>query len=65
MQEWRLGGRRWDPGTPRSFEAENTRRDRKACVEAKRGAVIGHLSDGATTRIPKVPLEGVYPSVRL
>jgi hypothetical protein len=32
------------------------RRDHKACVEAKRGAVAGHPSDGATTRIPKVPL---------
>jgi hypothetical protein len=28
------------------FEAEDTRRDRKACVEAKQVAVAGHLSDG-------------------
>jgi hypothetical protein len=58
----RLGGRRRDPGAPRSFEAEDMRRDCNACVEAKRGAVAGHLSDGATTRIPKVPHRGVYPS---
>jgi hypothetical protein len=31
-----------------SFEAEYTRQDRKACVEATRSAVAGHLSDGAT-----------------
>jgi hypothetical protein len=31
-----------------SFEAEDTRRDRKACVEATRGAVAGHPSNGAT-----------------
>jgi hypothetical protein len=30
-----------------SFEAEDTRRDRKACVEATQGAVAGHPSDGA------------------
>jgi hypothetical protein len=26
----------------------------------KRGAVVGHPSNGATTRIPKVPFGGVY-----
>jgi hypothetical protein len=61
-QDWRLRGWRRDPGTSRSFEEEDTRRDHKSCVEAKRGAVTGHPSDGATTRIPKVPLGGVYPS---
>jgi tRNA(Ile2) C34 agmatinyltransferase TiaS len=30
------------------FKAEDTRRDRKACVEATRSAVAGHSSDGAT-----------------
>jgi hypothetical protein len=29
-----------------SFEAEDTRRDRKACVEATRSAVGGHPSNG-------------------
>jgi hypothetical protein len=28
------------------IEAEDTRRDRKACVEAKQVAVAGHPSDG-------------------
>jgi hypothetical protein len=31
-----------------SFEAEDTRWDRKACVEATQSAVAGHPSDGAT-----------------
>jgi hypothetical protein len=30
-----------------SFEAEDTRRDHKACVEATRDAVARHLSDCA------------------
>jgi hypothetical protein len=62
-QDRRLSGRRRDPRAPRRFEAEDTRWDRKACVKAKRGAVAGHPSDGATTNIPKVPLRGVYPSL--
>jgi hypothetical protein len=37
-------------GAPRDFEAEDTCRDRKACVEAKRGAVIEHPSNGAKNR---------------
>jgi hypothetical protein len=52
----------WDLGAPRRFE-EDTHRDHKACVEAKRGAVARHPSDGAMMRIPKVPLRGVYPSI--
>jgi hypothetical protein len=48
------------------FEAEDTRRGRMACVvEATPGVVAGYPSDGATTMIPKVPLGGMYPSVRL
>jgi hypothetical protein len=31
-----------------SFEAEDSRRDRKACAEATRSAVAGHPSDGST-----------------
>jgi hypothetical protein len=31
-----------------SFEAEDTRRDRKASVKATRSAVAGYPSDGAT-----------------
>jgi hypothetical protein len=47
-QDLRLGGQRQDPGAPRSFEAEDTRWDRKACVKATRRVVAGHPSDGAT-----------------
>jgi hypothetical protein len=41
----------------------DTRRERMTPVEATQGAVVRHLSDGATTTIAKVPLEDVYPSV--
>jgi hypothetical protein len=37
-----------------AFEAEDTRRDRKACVEAKQ---VGHPFDGAMMKIPKFPSE--------
>jgi hypothetical protein len=40
------------------FEAEDTRRDRKACVEAKQVAVAGHPSDGTMTKISDFDLEG-------
>jgi hypothetical protein len=40
------------------FEAEDTRQDRKACVEAKEVSVAGHPSDGAKTKISKFTLEG-------
>jgi hypothetical protein len=40
------------------FEAEDKRRDRKACVEAKQVAVAGHPSDGAMTKISDFALEG-------
>jgi hypothetical protein len=40
------------------FEAEDTRRDREACVEAKQVAVTRHPSDGAMTKISKFALEG-------
>jgi hypothetical protein len=40
------------------FEAENTRRDRKACVEAKQAAVAGHPCDGAMTKTSDFALEG-------
>jgi hypothetical protein len=46
------------------IEVEDTRWDHMACVEAMPGAVAGHPSDDATTKIPKVPLGGVYPRVR-
>jgi hypothetical protein len=40
------------------FEEEDTHRDRMACVEAKEGAVAGHPSDGAMTKISDFTLEG-------
>jgi hypothetical protein len=43
---------------PRSFEAEDTRRDRKACVEAKQVAVARHPSDGEDMKTSKSSLEG-------
>jgi hypothetical protein len=57
-QDRRLGGQRWDPGVPRSFEAEDTSRDRKACVEATRRVVAGHPSDGATKTYSQSALGG-------
>jgi hypothetical protein len=42
----------------KDFEAEDTRLDRKACVEAKHVAVAGHPSDGAMTKISEFALEG-------
>jgi hypothetical protein len=40
------------------FEVEDTRRDCKACVEAKQVAVAGHPSDGAMTKISDFALKG-------
>jgi hypothetical protein len=40
------------------FEVEDTRWDRKACVEAKQVMVVGHPSDGAMTKISDFSLEG-------
>jgi hypothetical protein len=36
----------------------------KVCVEGTQGAVARHPSDGSAMKIPRVPLWGVYPSVR-
>jgi hypothetical protein len=41
------------------FEPEDTRRDRKACVEAKQVAVAGHPSDGENLKTSKTALEGL------
>jgi hypothetical protein len=50
----------WPPWSllSRSFEAEDTRRDRKACVEAKQVAVARHPSDGENLKTTKFTLEG-------
>jgi hypothetical protein len=45
------------------FEAEDTRRDCKACVEAKQVAVAGHPFDGESLKISKTALEGLVSLV--
>jgi hypothetical protein len=45
------------------FEAEDTRRDRKACVEAKQVVVAGHPSDGENLKNSKTALEGIVSLV--
>jgi hypothetical protein len=45
------------------FEAEDTRRDRKACVEAKKAVVAGHPSDGESLKTSKTALEGLVSVV--
>jgi hypothetical protein len=41
------------------FEAEDTHRDRMACIEATQGAVAGHPSDGKDIKNCKSALEGL------
>jgi hypothetical protein len=43
------------------IEAEDTRRDRKACVEAKQVVVAGHPCDGENLKTSKTALEGLVP----
>jgi hypothetical protein len=45
------------------FEAEDTRPNRKACVEAKQVAVAGHPSDGESIKSSKTALEGLVSVV--
>jgi hypothetical protein len=45
------------------FEAEDTRRDRKACVETKQVVVAGHPSDGENMKTSKTALEGLVTLV--
>jgi hypothetical protein len=45
------------------FEAEDTRRDRMACVEATQGAVAGHPSDAEDIKNSKPALEGLVSLV--
>jgi hypothetical protein len=42
---------------------EDTHRDRKACVEAKKVAVTGHLSDEENPKTSKFTLEGLVSLV--
>jgi hypothetical protein len=60
------GGYRSDRCAPTQsgiFEAEDTRRDRKACVEAKQVAVAGHSSDGESLKTSKTTFEGLVSLV--
>jgi hypothetical protein len=45
------------------FKAEETRRDRKACVEAKQVAVAWHPFDGESFKSSKTALEGLVSLV--
>jgi hypothetical protein len=45
------------------FEAEDTRRDRIACVEATQDAAAGHPSDGEDMKTSKSALEGLVSLV--
>jgi hypothetical protein len=45
------------------FEVEDTCRDRKACVEAKQVAVVGHQSNGENLKTSKTALEGLVSLV--
>jgi hypothetical protein len=45
------------------FEAEDTHRDRKACVEAKQVAVAEHPSDGESFKSSKTALEALVSLV--
>jgi hypothetical protein len=47
----------------RIFEAEDTRRNRKACVEAKQVSVAGHPSDGESFKSSKTTVEGLVSVV--
>jgi hypothetical protein len=45
------------------FEAEDMRRDHKACVKAKQVAVAEHPSDGENLKTSKTALEGLVSLV--
>jgi nitrite reductase/ring-hydroxylating ferredoxin subunit len=45
------------------FEAEDTCRDHKACVEAKQGVVTRHPSDGENLKTSKTALDGLVSLV--
>jgi hypothetical protein len=61
-----LTRRRRDPGVSGSFKAEDTRRDRMACVGRTRGAAKAWLSDGKTHKhYINAPVWVVSPVVEL
>ena len=56
---------RGQPWTSRRSEVKDTRRDRKACVEAKQGAVLGYPFDEENLRFLKLPLGACIDSTAL
>jgi hypothetical protein len=58
-RSYRLGPVR----SPGPVEAEDTRWDRKACIEAKQAAVAGHPSDEEIPKTSKSALEGLVSLV--
>jgi hypothetical protein len=60
---WRTGQTGLGSQGAGSFEAEDTRRDRKASVEATRSAVAGHPFDGATKTNSQSALGGLVSLV--
>jgi hypothetical protein len=62
---WRTGLTGLGSQDTGSFEPEDTRRDRKACVEATRSAVAGHPSDAATKTNSESALGGRVTLVHL
>jgi hypothetical protein len=66
LQQCQTGGYRSDRcATTQSkiFEAEDTRRDRMACVETKQGAVGGRPSNEDNLKNSKTTLEGLVSLV--
>jgi hypothetical protein len=47
----------------RNLQTEDTRRDRKASIEAKQVVVAGHSSDGESFKSSKTALEGLVSVV--
>jgi hypothetical protein len=45
------------------FKAEDTRQDRKACIEATQGAVAGHQYNDEDMKTSKTALEGLVSLV--
>jgi hypothetical protein len=48
---------------PRNFEVDDTRRDGKACIEAKQVAAARHPLDGENLKTSKFALEGLVSLV--
>jgi hypothetical protein len=62
---WRTGLTSLGSQGAESFKEEDTRWDRKTCVEATRSAVAGHPSDTATKTNSESALSGCVSKFRL